>query len=331
MALSDFHGANKTCPNEMDKIEAQIDKIYAKIDIIEEYLQKPFREWTEEEIETYGNKEQLRKQKEQLIELCILKEKEKQSQQGIPIFLILVLPENTVLKRLFKEALEEHEHSSSSSKRSKKLQEDFRHRIEARDEKCVISGSTDYQACHIVPFNFWYRNPGLWDNMFGPKCLDPNHGIDDIRNGLLLSKKWHTHFDFPAYRITIVFIKGKYKVKPCTWYPFSAEEKPFLEKELVFYGIKDIWPGKKFLKYHNDEFEKKDAAERKKLMKAKGDDPKLEDEEDSDATIGQRFGSMDYGKQKWIKTQDIKYYTDPEVAAEIPLDSVDFLNSLDSL
>ena len=245
--------------------------------------------------------------------------------------LIVVFPELNALKRIFKDALEELEHSSRSSKRSKSLQNSFRARIECRDQKCVISRSNDYEACHIVPYNDWYRSPGQWNYNFQLQCLNPDDGIDDIRNGILLTKKWQTHFYFPAYRITIVFKSGKFKVKPCTWYRFSAEEEPFLEKDLVFNGKKDSWPGIKFLKNHNREFEQKEAAERKKLMKAGGAKPNSMDGEDSDAIIGQRFGSIDYGKQEWVKNQDINCYMNSEVASEIPLDSVDCMNCLESL
>jgi hypothetical protein len=62
----------------MDKIEIEINKINLKIDEIELLLEKNYEEWTPKEIQKFGNHEQLRKKEEQLRDLLILKEKEKQ-------------------------------------------------------------------------------------------------------------------------------------------------------------------------------------------------------------------------------------------------------------
>ena len=65
-------------------IESQIGLLTSQLQKVEAYLQKPLREWTEDEKEEFGDKGQLRKKEEQLRELLILKEKEKQQlQQGI--------------------------------------------------------------------------------------------------------------------------------------------------------------------------------------------------------------------------------------------------------
>jgi multidrug resistance efflux pump len=55
----------------MEQLAAQIDKVNTNIDAIEELLKKPFRSWSEEEINLYGTEEhqarkQLRKKEEQL-------------------------------------------------------------------------------------------------------------------------------------------------------------------------------------------------------------------------------------------------------------------------
>ena len=78
----------------MDEIESEIKKINLKIDEIELKLKKSFKFWTEEEKEEFGNHEllrieekQLMKEKEQLRELLILKEKEKQGTVGIVSYL----------------------------------------------------------------------------------------------------------------------------------------------------------------------------------------------------------------------------------------------------
>ena len=62
----------------MDQITTEINKLNLKIDAIEQLLKKPFKAWTEGEKEEFGNHEQLRKKEEQLRDLLILKEKEKQ-------------------------------------------------------------------------------------------------------------------------------------------------------------------------------------------------------------------------------------------------------------
>ncbi|KAJ3308619.1 hypothetical protein HDV04_001032 [Boothiomyces sp. JEL0838] len=50
----------------MEEITAEINKINSKIDEIEFLLKKPFKDWTEEEKEEYGNKEHLRKKEDRL-------------------------------------------------------------------------------------------------------------------------------------------------------------------------------------------------------------------------------------------------------------------------
>ena len=52
----------------MDQIEIELNKLNVKIDAIEEFLKKPFKNWTEEEIDEHGSKEQLRRKEEQLRE-----------------------------------------------------------------------------------------------------------------------------------------------------------------------------------------------------------------------------------------------------------------------
>ena len=76
----------------MDQITTEINKLNLKIDAIEQLLKKPFGAWAEGEKEEFGNKEQLRKKDEQLRELLILKEREKQQLQDIASKLTLALP-----------------------------------------------------------------------------------------------------------------------------------------------------------------------------------------------------------------------------------------------
>jgi len=168
--------------------------------------------------------------------------------------------------------------------------------VEKRDKKCKITGSDSYEACHFVPYALYSTYPAAWNDLFQKSCLVAAHHVDDIRNGLLLNKKWHTHFD--AFRITITFSKGKYKVKPCTWFKFADEDEALLEKELVFGSTKKRWPGKDFLDFHNKQFD-----ERELMMKAKAEDVNLPSH-DSNETITLKLGSDDYHILDWADKVD---------------------------
>ena len=64
---------------KMDQVTAEINKVNTQIDEIHLLLKKPFRNWTEEEKEAYGSKEQLMdKEKHLMAERKQLRDKEKQ-------------------------------------------------------------------------------------------------------------------------------------------------------------------------------------------------------------------------------------------------------------
>ena len=50
----------------MEQLTAEINKVSTKIDAVELLLKKPFKTWTEEEKEEFGNKDQLRDKEKQL-------------------------------------------------------------------------------------------------------------------------------------------------------------------------------------------------------------------------------------------------------------------------
>ena len=292
---------------ELAEVEKEIRKQTSKIDDIEALLSKDFTEWARREKNLYGDEEQearnlLRKKEGQLREKegqlreekKVLREKEQEllkqktillNGQGATSQLVAdsQIGSPSSLKRVIKQALDEHEHSNTSSKRSARDQDAFRARIKVRDGKCVISGSKEYEACHLVPFKFWKDNRGLWDQLFRSECHKADDEVNDVRNGVLLSKKWHTHFD--SLRITIVRVKEKFKVKSCSWYTFPAEDMCFLAKTLSFGKPKTRWPGEAFLLYHNREFEKKDAisALLSGKMKAKAESD-TSDRDDADTS-----------------------------------------------
>ena len=196
---------------------------------------------------------------------------------------------------------ERAENETASSKRSQTAQSAFRSKLENRDKKCKITGSDTYEACHIVPYIYFSYYPASWCTLFQKSCLVAADKIDDVRNGLLLNKKWHTHFD--AFRITIILSKERYHVKACTWFPFPKEDEAHLEKQLVFGGPKTRRPGKVFLNFHNKEFDERERIQAEKLMKAKAEDCTLPSQ-DSNDTIALKFGSDDYRIIDWADKVD---------------------------
>ena len=166
---------------------------------------------------------------------------------------------------------------------------------------CKITGSDTYDACHIVPYDFYSKYAAAWDNLFENSCLIAAHKVDDIRNGLLLTKKWHTHFD--AFRITIILSNGEYKVKACTWFQFANEDEKYLEKKLVFGSRKGHRPGKDFLDFHNKQFDKKERIQAETKMKAKAEDVNLPSH-DSNDTIALKFGPEDHHILDWADKVD---------------------------
>jgi hypothetical protein len=238
----------------------------------------------------------LREEKGKLIERQTALETSNSTDNELLHELIPLVKEQTLLSKRFMDEAAENE--TTSSKRSKTAQDAFRSRVEERDKKCKISGSATYEACHIVPYIFYSKYPAIWNDLFKKSCLVAAHKVDDIRNGLLLNKKWHTHFD--AFRITITFSNGKYKVKSCTWFQFADEDEALLEKELVFGSKKGRWPGKDFLDFHNKQFDERELME---AMKAKAEDVNLPSH-DSNDTIALKLGSDDYHILDWADKVD---------------------------
>ena len=52
--------------SRIEAVEAEITKINAKLDVIDLMLKKPLSQWTEDEKEEFGSKDQLRKKEEML-------------------------------------------------------------------------------------------------------------------------------------------------------------------------------------------------------------------------------------------------------------------------
>ena len=239
----------------------------------------------------------LREKEGKLIERQTAIEKSNSTDNGLLGELIPLVKEQTLLSKRFMD--EGAENETTSSKRSKTAQDAFRSRVEKRDNnKCKITGSATYEACHIVPYIFYSKYPALFNDLFQKSCLVAAHKVDDIRNGLLLNKKWHTHFD--AFRITIILSHGKYKVKACTWFQFPNEDEEYLEKKLVFGSKKEHGPGKVFLDFHNKHFDERELMQ---AMKAKAEDVNLPSH-DSNDTINLKLSSDDYHILDWADKVD---------------------------
>lgn len=110
-----------------------------------------------------------------------------------------------------KRKLQERDDSSTVSKSSRqsRTQDRFRKLVTARDAaECVITGESDafgreVDACHIVP-----KTRG--DELIRKILRDETILIDDVTNGLLMSKSLHGSFDF--YEWGIYVEDGVYQV-----------------------------------------------------------------------------------------------------------------------
>lgn len=105
--------------------------------------------------------------------------------------------------------------SSANSTASTVLRKhSFRVKLLIRDKSCVLTGSTSFEAAHILPITFM-RAPGgmeVFQRDYLEHCLDRSEGINDIRNGLLLRNDLHRMFDNFLFTI-ILGEDGRYMAK----------------------------------------------------------------------------------------------------------------------
>lgn len=136
-----------------------------------------------------------------------------------------------------KRAMEEYndEQEKSSKKSSRQGQSAFRRKLTIRDGACVITGSPFFEAAHIIPVSFYKQNDHLWAQNYERFCLVQEDGINDVRNGLLLSPTVHNLFD--KYLFTIVAENGIYKIKKG-----NIIIPDFVEKTITFGPNADMWP-----------------------------------------------------------------------------------------
>jgi hypothetical protein len=184
----------------------------------------------------------------------------------------------------------EGEESSGSRKRSSgRNNTPFRNRLIQRDEYCIITGSHTFEAAHIIPRTYAKNFHSSWMKFYQQFCADPDHEVDDVRNGLLLSPTLHTQFDL--YLFTVVYENNKYFVKKSPYFSIPELE----EKEIQFKGNPLLFPSPEFLAFHNGQFEEK-------VLKARAEIESFSSP-DSGNTIVHHFETLDEWKKKWIESQ----------------------------
>ncbi|KAI8903716.1 hypothetical protein EDD86DRAFT_214059, partial [Gorgonomyces haynaldii] len=155
-----------------------------------------------------------------------------------------------------KRTFEQVDAASSSSKRtsssgnSRLGQKKFVGRLKERDDgKCVVEKIQTAEAAHIVPYSLFKNHEPLWLKDYQQFCHNTEDGVDDVRNGLLLSPTLHKQFD--DYLFTIERKRHKYHIKAGV----SKDVQHLDGRELHFGGDRNLWPHPKFLAYHNAKFE----------------------------------------------------------------------------
>ncbi|KAI8913364.1 hypothetical protein EDD86DRAFT_200391 [Gorgonomyces haynaldii] len=155
-----------------------------------------------------------------------------------------------------KRTFEQVDAASSSSKRtsssgnSRPGQKKFVARLKERDDgKFVVEKIQTAEAAHIVPYSLFKNHEPLWLKDFQQFCHSAEDGVDDVRNGLLLSPTLHKQFD--EYLFTIECKRRKYHIKAGV----HKDVQHLDGRELHFGGDRNLWPHPKFLAYHNAKFE----------------------------------------------------------------------------
>ncbi|KAJ3358573.1 hypothetical protein HDU91_005176, partial [Kappamyces sp. JEL0680] len=183
--------------------------------------------------------------------------------------------------------------SSSVSKRSSNSsrpgQKAFVKRLEERDGNvCVIRKTSTKDGAHIIPYAFATRH-GLaeWKRDYQQYCRVPEHGVDDVRNGMLLSPELHRQFE--NYLFTVEFKDEVYTVKAG-----NHPDVQWLEGKVLEFQDNDTRPSPGFLARHNLMFELKNlraAAE-----------PRLDRQHTDSTAIDNYIPSSDYSdKMQYIE------------------------------
>ncbi|KAJ3267875.1 hypothetical protein HDV01_003866 [Terramyces sp. JEL0728] len=298
--------------------EAKDDMKVAKDDMkrAEEALNKwkesnpNFSRTNEEYIELKGEKEEKKEIYKASMETYRSKEETYNTAMGIYRELIKKIPdsefENKIIATI-KRGLDDNSSDSSKRRRNSQEQWDFRKRIAITcDNKCMVTGESSWEACHIIPHRDIDVNFSLWKSEHSKNCLVEEDGIDDIRNGVELCKFWHTRFDSYDFTVRLTDDK-KYQMELSKYYGYSdAERERFERNSLEFSGNKDQWPTTFFLAHHNRNFEFKEAQREINTLKAQAE-PQEYSRLDSDTTINFHFECLDYRKSDWIKNQPKEY------------------------
>ena len=217
--------------------------------------------------------------------------------------LVVTVISDQVEANTFKLPLKRTRSASSISTRisngSGLSQDSFRKRILARDNKgCVLTGTGEHDcdACHIIPQSSFkngdFIGQEIWKDIFNYRCYNSKHLVMDVRNGILLWRHLHGHFD----KLSFTIVKETDRVYQVVALREDEMEPPRTEfekglqitvaqldgKKIEFEeGKKDLWPGEKFLQLHNRAFHEKREFNR---LKAQAEAQELL-EEDSAQTI----------------------------------------------
>ena len=194
--------------------------------------------------------------------------------------------------------------SNKRSSRNSRKQTNFRDKVkEICDNKCVITGNTEWQACHIIPIDDWRLNYDRWVNEYLDDSFVKEDGIYDVKNGIGMCKRWHDLFDLYCFtiKLTIVGDTKKYHMELSPTYKYDMDEREAFDgKELIFSGDSKKWPGEKFLAHHNRDY--------KIRYLQGGAEPQDYSRQDSNRTLDNHFENRDYGKTfHWIEKQPSEF------------------------
>jgi len=104
--------------------------------------------------------------------------------------------------------------------------------------------------------------------------LNPSHGVDDVRNGILMDKKLHPYFD--EHQFSIFLNDGVYTISVASW---AQHDLLYLDKRVIAFNrgsidynlrtntnVASYLPHGSFLAVHNMEFDYKNMQAEETLI-----------------------------------------------------------------
>ncbi|KAJ3261698.1 hypothetical protein HK103_004649 [Boothiomyces macroporosus] len=303
--------AMKEAKDAMNRAEFEMKEARNELKEAEEALKKwkesnpNFSRTNEEFIELKAEKEEKKELYLAAQRIYLSKEETYRSKEETYRELIKRIPNQELEEKIasvIKRTLEESSVSSGKKSRSTSQQDAFRDRVrETCGGRCLLTNQTSWEACHIIPHRDINVNFATWEEEYSNYCFIKTHGIDDVRNGVGLCKRWHALFDFYNFTIRLTD-DNKYRVELSKYYKYSDKERADYEGFIIqFTGDEQQWPSAFFLSHHNKNFAYREA-ERQRTIKAAAE-PEDYAKRDSDATIEYHFERLDYRQTDWIKAQ----------------------------